>query len=163
MRTMALITGLAAALALGAGALAQDGGATGSADAPEAGQAAPQADDTFRPGRGEGYRDGRHGGMGGPRYRDGQGHGMHGRGMMHDDGEDGDRYGRMHHRRSVHGGRGRGDGPTLKIETRGRGFELEFECNAPMEQCLAAVERVYQISAENRRRGPRRDDEADSD
>jgi hypothetical protein len=49
----------------------------------------------------------------------------------------GGRYGKgMHHGRD-------GAGPTLKIKSEGRGMEIEFECNASMEECLEAIDRVY--------------------
>ncbi len=43
-------------------------------------------------------------------------------------------------------GRGFGHGPTLRISTDQPSFKIEFECNAEMEACLAAIERVYEIS-----------------
>ena len=64
---------------------------------------------------------------------------MHGRGM-----------GKRHGRHGRHHGQGR---PTLRISTEGKGFEIDFECNAEMAACLEAIDRVYEIAGERRRRG----------
>ncbi len=62
---------------------------------------------------------------------------------------------RRHHQ-GHHQGRHRGhhqSGPTLRIVTERPGFAIEFECNAAIDRCLEAIERVYDISAS---RGGRR-------
>jgi len=47
-----------------------------------------------------------------------------------------------HHRHHGHYGRHR-RGPTLAVETEGRGGRLSFRCHASMEACLDALDRVY--------------------
>jgi hypothetical protein len=145
MRITTAAASLAAMLALGLGAAAQETDGE-TPDAPAAEAPAPERADP-----GQGYRDGRHRpegrhGMmrGGMHGRHGGGHGMMGGGQ-----------GRMRHG-------GHGQRPTLKIETKGRGFEIEFECNAAMEQCLEAIDRVYEIAGERRReRGMMRGDDGE--
>jgi len=96
--------------------------------------------------QGPGMMRGQGGGMG-QGMMQGQGPGM-GQGMMRGRGKaGGGMYGRHH--------RGRGAGPTLRIKTAGKGFEIDFECRASLENCLAAIERVYDIAGERRGAGPR--------
>ena len=60
------------------------------------------------------------------------------------------------------GARGQ-SGPTLKIETEGRGREIEFECHATMDECLTAFDQTRSIFM-GRRQGPgTRDDPDDND
>ena len=87
-----------------------------------------------------------------PGYGMMQGGGMgQGMGMMQGRGMD-MMQGRGKHGR--HRGR-RGAGPTLRIKTEGKGFEIDFECRAPLEDCLGAIERVYEIAGERRTPGRR--------
>ena len=51
-------------------------------------------------------------------------------------------------------------GPTLKIETEGRGREIEFECHATMGECLTAFDQTRSIFM-GRRQGPGTSDESD--
>ena len=72
-----------------------------------------------------------------------RGRGMsNGHGMMHGRGKHG-----RHHGASA-------SGPTLRIKTEGKGFEIDFECNATLAACLEAIDRVYEIAGD--RRGPER-------
>jgi len=50
-----------------------------------------------------------------------------------------------------HHGKGGDPAPTLRIETEGHGFSIEFECRAEMAACLEAIDRVYEAAGTARR------------
>jgi len=159
MTFRAILLAAAAAAGLGlAPVAAQDAG-----NAPATEDAAPQQRTPGQAGPGMGMMQGQGRGMGmGPGMGQGQGT-MPGCAMMH--GQGGYGMGMMHGQGRGMGmmqgkgkgmGRHRAGGPTLKIESKGHGFDIEFECNAPMAQCLEAIDRVYEAAGEARkgRRGP---------
>lgn len=164
MRPSATLAAIAlAALGLAAAAPAQDTGTTAGSgtavEAPEAGAAAAcpfgmSPEDCRRLGGADGMRGHRMG------PRDGTGLGM-GRRMAPGAGaEDGDETGGGGMGMGMAGDMGRGShrgmrhhrsGPTLAISTERPGFKLDFECNAPMAQCIEAIERVYETSGRHQR------------